>query len=451
MPQTDHRFLGEPIGLAYLAFSEAWERFSYYGMSALLVLYMTEQLLLPGHVGHIAGFGVFRAAVEAVAGPQSPRGLASLIFGLYGGLIHLTPLVGGFLADRWLGARRTVTLGAVLLCLGHFAMALDAGFLLALTLLILGSGCVKGNISAQVGALYDRRDEAGRSRGFVIFNLGINIGATAGPLLCGLLAQLYGWHAGFAAAGALMLLALAIYLSGRRYFAIDPARAPSTRPAAGPVGQAERGRALLLTLVVAATIFSSIAYFQTGAVGQIWIRESVDLGTPLGPFPVPWFHSVDSLLTVVGVAPLLALWAWQDRRGRATGDFAKIATGAAIATVSSALLVVACLTTPADARVALAWPLACRAGMGIAFLYYWPTLLSLVSRKAPPALVSTLLGVVFLSLFVANLAMGWIGSFYDRLGPISFWSLNTAIGAVGVAATLVLARAFKRLPSWSET
>jgi len=163
-------FMGHPKGLFYLAFTEAWERFSFYGMTALVVLYMVDLLLLPGHVEHIGGFGRFRAAVESVVGPLSTQALASQIFGLYSGFVYFTPLLGGMIADRWIGQRNAVVIGALSMSAGHIAMSFDQSFLLALLLLVIGSGFLKGNISAQVGALYPREDEARRTRGFIIFS-----------------------------------------------------------------------------------------------------------------------------------------------------------------------------------------------------------------------------------------------------------------------------------------
>jgi POT family proton-dependent oligopeptide transporter len=213
-PAIRGTFLGEPRALAYLAFTEAWERFSYYGMTALLVLYMSKSLLLPGHVENIRGFSAFRAGIEGVFGPLSTAALASQIYGLYTGFIYFTPVLGGWIADRWIGSRKAVVLGALLMSGGHIAMAFDASFLLALTLLIVGCGLLKGNISNQVGSLYPENDGAARTRGYAIYSFGINVGAVAGPLLCGLLAQLYGWHAGFGLAGILMLIGLFTYMAG---------------------------------------------------------------------------------------------------------------------------------------------------------------------------------------------------------------------------------------------
>ena len=219
--------MGHPRGLFYLAFTEAWERFSYYGMTALVVLYMVNQLLLPGHVEHIAGFAQFRAIVESMVGPLSTQALASQIFGLYTGFVYFTPLLGGQIADRWIGQRNAVVIGALLMSGGHLAMASEQTFLLALLLLVVGSGLLKGNISAQVGALYPRNEEALRTRGFTVFSMAINVGAVTGPLLCGLLAQVYGWDYGFGIAAIFMLTGLATYLSGYRLSA-------RTCPAAHP-------------------------------------------------------------------------------------------------------------------------------------------------------------------------------------------------------------------------
>src|SRR6185312_11425031 len=190
-PPRKGTFFGEPRALAYLSFTEAWERFSYYGMTALLVLYMTQALFMPGHVENIAGFATFRAGLESVFGPLSTLALASQIYGLYTGFVYFTPVFGGLIADRWLGRRKAVMLGAVLMSGGHIAMAFDQSFLLALFLLIVGCGLLKGNISTQVGQLYAEDDGPGRTRGYSIFSMGINVGATLGPLICGLLAQIY--------------------------------------------------------------------------------------------------------------------------------------------------------------------------------------------------------------------------------------------------------------------
>ncbi|MGZ3351237.1 MAG: peptide MFS transporter, partial [Xanthobacteraceae bacterium] len=207
-------FLGHPRGLAVLFATESWERFSYFGNAALVVLYMVKYLLEPGRVEAVLGFGAVKAALEFLFGRLDPQPLASQIFGFYTGLAYFMPVLGGLIADRLLGQRRTVIIGGVLMAIGHFMMAFETLFLLALLMLILGIGAFKPNISTQVGALYPPADTR-RDRAYSIFYLGINIGAFLAPLVCGTLAVQYGWHAGFGAAGVGMLVSLGIYLGGR--------------------------------------------------------------------------------------------------------------------------------------------------------------------------------------------------------------------------------------------
>ncbi len=198
-------FLGHPRGLTFLFTTEMWERFSFYGMRALLVRYMVKYLLLPGH-DDVIGLGVLRGVLENMFGPLGVQPFASQIYGLYTGFVYLTPLFGGWLADHVLGQRRTVILGAVLMAVGHFIM-----FLPALITLVLGNGAFKPNISTQVGGLCAAGDHR-RDRAYSIFYVGINVGAFLAPLVCGTLGEEAGWHYGFDAAGVGMMIALAIYL-----------------------------------------------------------------------------------------------------------------------------------------------------------------------------------------------------------------------------------------------
>src|SRR5207342_407147 len=204
-------FLEHPRGLAFLFTTEMWERFSYYGMRALLVLYMTKHLLAPEQAGNVLGLAGVRSALEAAFGPLEMQPLSSQIYGLYTALVYLTPIFGGLLADRVLGQRRTVILGAILMAIGHFLMAVEQLFLFALGALILGNGAFKPNISTQVGGLYAPGDPR-RDRAFSIFYVGINVGAFLAPLVCGTLGEMLGWRYGFAAAGVGMLISLAVYL-----------------------------------------------------------------------------------------------------------------------------------------------------------------------------------------------------------------------------------------------
>src|SRR5437016_12870570 len=202
---------GHPRGLTFLFATEMWERFSYYGMRALLVLYMVRLLLLPGHVENVIGLSALKYLLESIFGPLGVQPFASQVYGLYTGLVYLTPVFGGMLADRVLGQHRTILLGAAMMALGHFMMAFEPLFLLALTMLILGNGAFKPNMSAQVGGLYTPGDQR-RDRAYSIFYVGINLGAFLAPLVCGTLGEEVGWHYGFGAAGVGMIIGLITYL-----------------------------------------------------------------------------------------------------------------------------------------------------------------------------------------------------------------------------------------------
>jgi len=420
-------FFGHPKGLFFLAFTEGWERFSYYGMTALLALYMVNQLLLPGHVEHVAGFAAFRGVLESVTGPLSTLALASLIFGLYSGFVYFTPVFGGLVADRFIGQRNAIVIGALSMTGGHIAMAFDQTFLLALLLLVVGSGFLKGNISAQVGALYPQDDEARRTRGFVIFSTAINIGAVFGPLLCGLLAQVYGWHAGFGIAAVFMLGGLATYLFGYRYL---PAKVERRRETKTQLSSDDWRTVSALIAVLAMTVFQSASYYQLYNVFKIWLQDHVDLRVGGFSIPVPWFQSVDSLASIIAVPVLFGLWRWQSSRRGEPGDLAKIAIGAWLAATSHLMLVVGIFLSRGG-LVHPIWPTLCAIGMGVGFIYQWPTVLALVSRAAPAAVNATMMGIAFTSLFVSNNLVGWIGGFYETMGPMQFWLLHAGIAAAG--------------------
>jgi len=437
----DATFLGQPKGLFYLAFTEAWERFSFYGMTALVVLYMVNQLLLPGHVEHIGGFSGFRAALESLVGPLSTQALASQIFGLYSGFVYFTPLLGGMIADRWIGQRNAVVIGALSMSGGHIAMTFDQSFLLALLLLVVGSGFLKGNISAQVGALYPPEDEARRTRGFVIFSTGINIGAVVGPLLCGLLAQVYGWHYGFGIAAIFMLLGLATYLYGYRYL---PARVARRKFEGARLTAAERGIVYALIAVMIITIFQSTSYYQLYNVNPIWIQQHVRAEVGSFRVPVPWYQSLNSLFSIVGVPLVFWIWRYQASRRREPGELAKIGIGAWMAAASN-LILVAAIIASGNAPIHPMWPFLYSAILGISFLYYWPTLLALVSRAAPAKVNATLMGLAFMSLFISNNLIGWIGGFYEKMTPAQFWAMHAAIGAMGGLLVVLFGRRLSRV------
>jgi POT family proton-dependent oligopeptide transporter len=325
---------------------------------------------------------------------------------------------------------------------GHLAMAFDVSFLLALMLLIVGCGLLKGNISTQVGELYTESDGEGRTRAFTIFSIGINVGAVTGPILVGLLAQLYGWHAGFGLAGILMLTGLATYIAGYRYYPPERPRARDRAPSA-PLNRQEIRTIVAIMIMAAITIFQTIAYYQNSNINLIWIDRAVDMDVLGFHVPVAWFNSVDSLVSIIAVPLLLPFWRWQGSRGIEPGDIEKIAIGAWIAALANLLLASACLL--GSSHISILAPLFYDILLGVAFLYYWPTLLALVSRTAPIQVRATLMGAIFLSLFIGDFVIGWLGEYYERMSPAEFWAMHAGIAATGGVLAFALRRPLRSL------
>lgn len=422
-----------PRGLLFLSFTEVWERFSFYGMQALLVLYMVDQALTPGHIETIAGMGGFRGGIEAVFGPLSIQALSSQIFGLYTAFVYFTPLIGGWIGDQVLGQRRTVMLGALLMAAGHLLMALESAFLVALLLLILGSGCLKGNISAQVGALYDR-DDPRRTPAFSLFNLAINIGAFVAPLACGTVGELYGWHYGFSLAALGMLIGVGVYAAGGKYLPPDTLKRGEVRPGLEPGD----GRILLLLgAVLALGTFFSVAYAQEFDVFNLWARTYTDRHIFGFEMPVTWYPAFDGLFIVAFTPLVLRFWAAQARRGKPSTDLARIGWSGVMGALGMGALAVASMIAAAGGKPGVGWGVFCFAMFGLGFIYNWPTTLALCSRLAPKALGGVIMGIAFLTAFVSNFLAGWLGAYYEKMSPQNFWLLHAAIAVAG--ALLVFA------------
>ena len=439
-PAADDRaFLGHPKGLAYLAFMEAFERFSFYGMQALLVLYMTSQLLHAGHVEHVAGFAAFRAGLTRVFGPMSPQAVSSEVFGLYAGFCSFTPVFGGIVGDRLLGQKRAVLLGGAMMAAGHFLMAFEAPFLLALTLLMLGCGLLKGNISAQVGNLYRGADRR-RTDAFQLFYMAANVGVFTAPLVCGTLGETVGWHWGFGAAGVGMLISLAIYVAGYGRLPPDtlPPRGERRKEAARLTRRDVPALAAMGVLLVVVALFW-VANGEVLNAYMIWARSHLD--RQLGPLtlPVTWLQAVSALVGI-GMAPvLIGLWTAQARRGREPSALGKMAMGCGLAVAAYGLLALACAVSGAR-PVPLAWALGFHLIVQTGYLFVYPIGMALFSRAAPPAINSLMIGVYFLSVFAGSLLVGWVGQFYEKLSAPAFWLLHCAAAGAGAAIILILWR-----------
>jgi proton-dependent oligopeptide transporter, POT family len=426
-------FLGHPRGLTVLFATEAWERFSYYGNAALVVLYMVKYLLDPGRVEAVLGFGAVKAALEFMFGRLEPQPLASQLFGFYTGLAYFMPVVGGLVADRLIGQRRTVVIGGVLMAIGHFMMAFETMFLVALLFLILGIGAFKPNISTQVGALYPPGDRR-RDRAYSIFYVGINVGAFLAPLVCGALAAQYGWHYGFGAAGIGMLVSLAIYLYGTRMLPPDPLRradASEKRPLAPP----ERRAVLMLVSVCALVTLFWAAYDQQGNTILLWAEDltdrSIDLGLWRGEVPSPWFLALNPLMIFLLTPVVVRLWAKQGERGVEPSPISKMAFGC-LCVVLANLLMAAAAT--AAGKASMLWLVGYFLLATVGELHLAPVGLALISKLAPARLLSVMMGVWFACTLPADILGGFLGGFWSTMAKTNFFLLIAAVAAVGGAA-----------------
>ncbi len=317
-PTQPRTLLGHPPGLFILFFTEMWERFSYYGMRSLLVLFMVDHLFLRPDVGQeVLGFNAIKGTLESIFGPLAAQPLSSQIYGLYTAFVYLTPLFGGILADRWLGRRKTVVLGAALMAIGHFLMAVENLFFIALLFLIMGNGAFKPNISTQVGDLYPPGDPR-RDRAFTIFYMGINLGAFFSPLICGTLGQRLGWHYGFGAAGVGMVLGLILYLWGRKFLAPEViARTKEERKQERrPLSKDEWRRVWALVVLCGLNIVFWGVYEQQGNTMQLWADRNTNWNFFGFEVPSTWYQAFNPMIIFI-FAPLLNMfWAWQAGRKR---------------------------------------------------------------------------------------------------------------------------------------
>ena len=438
---ADRAFLGHPKGLAVLAFTEAWERFSFYGMQTLLVLYMMDKLLLPGAAGHVLGLGVLRGGLESVIGPLSTQAFASMIFGLYSGLAYFLPVFGGLIGDRWAGQHLMVMTGAVLMAVGHLLMAFAAPFLIALGLLIVGSGCLKGNISTQVGSLYAPGDRR-RTDAFQIFAFGINIGAVAAPLLCGTLGELYGWHYGFGLAGVGMVIGLVIYLAGRRYLPPDLRKVAATGPRARLTREDWKVIGALAFVLLVVTLYLTPGG-QLGNTYPLWVRVHVDRHVGRFEIPVTWFLSFTAIASLFLPPMILRLWRYQAERGREPDEIGKLRVGLAVATVTYTLLAV--LAWVIGDGISWLWLILYHSLFALAYLFIWPVGMSLFARAAPPAVNAMFIGIFYTSVFFANNIVGVVGGFYSRMAPPAFWGLQAVIGFAGFLLIALFGAPIRRI------
>jgi proton-dependent oligopeptide transporter, POT family len=437
--------LGHPPGLFVLFFAEMWERFSYYGMRSLLVLYMMNKLIphtLSG--GYVFGFGVLKSWLESVFGPLGIQPLSSQIYGLYTGFVYFTPFFGGILADKIIGQRKSVFIGGILMGIGHFLLISEITFLPGLFFLILGNGCFKPNISTQVGNLYPKGDPR-RDGAFTIFYMGINLGAFFSPLVCGTLGQVYGWEYGFMAAGIGMFLGLFVYLWGQRFLAADNlTKTKATDVTPKPLTTKEwKGIGGLAVLGVLNIVFWGV-YEQQGNTIQIFADRNTNWTVFGWTMPSTWFQSFNPLFIFI-LAPLFNMfWAWQSKRKKEPTSIAKMAIGATLLGLGFVPLMLITQGLGDTQKIGFLWLVSCTLIYTIGELYLSPIGLSLVTKVAPARLVSMLMGVWFLSNFLGNYLTGYLGTYYEKMPHDAFFLMLTILAVLTGAAIFALNRPLKK-------
>jgi len=410
-------WFGQPRGLTILFLTNMWEQFSYFGMRALLVYYMTTTML----------FGQEKA---------------SSIYGFYTAFAYFTPIIGGTIADRWLGKRRAVIIGAAIMAAGHFMMAFQPAFYFALATIALGNGLFLPTLPSQINDLY-KADDPRRPWAYNVYYVGVNLGAFLAPLICGFLGESYGWHWGFGAAGVGMLAGLVIYVWGQPYLPVERNEGEPALPASK---QAHRGRdtvLLLLGIGLAVTIFRG-AYEQIGNTFALWMRDDVDRvigGVEIG---AAMFFSLNPLLVMVMTPLLLARWKKQAEQGRELSPTQKMACGALIV-AASYLLIAGAEAFSGGGRAHWLWLLTYFVIFTLGELYILPNGLGVFARLAPPKLGATTVASWYLAIFSGSLLAGQVGRLWSHLGHIQFFVLLAAIASAAAILLYLLDRPTRRI------
>ena len=403
-------WFGQPRGLTILFLTNMWETFSYYGMRALLVYYMTKQLLIS-------------------------QEHSSLIYGTYTSFAYFTPIVGGAIADRYLGKKWAVIIGATTMAAGHFMMAFEPLFYFALATIAVGNGLFLPSLPSQINDLYGP-DDPRRGWAYNVYYVGVNVGGFLAPLVCGTLGETYGWHYGFGAAGVGMLAGLLIYLWGGRYLPESQAKATPAELAPRPSGSWRDAFMLLLGVGLAVTVFRG-AYEQVGNTVALWI-ESANRHVGDREIPMTWFQSLNPLL-VIGLTPiLLARWKRRAAAGAEHSPLQKMAVGAMIVGGAYALLALAAAVSPTGAS--WRWVVAYFFVLTLGELYILPTGLGLFARLAPPKLGATTVAAWYLAIFTGSMTAGFIGSWNSSFRPPLFFLLLTGVASLAAVILLSLDR-----------
>jgi POT family proton-dependent oligopeptide transporter len=410
---------GHPPGLTVLFTTQMWAEFSFFGLQALLVYYMTKEL----------GFS---------------QAKSSLIYGAYGGAAFFSPVFGGLIADRWLGRTKSVIIGGIMMMFGHFAMAFEGLLFPALALVALGNGLFIPPLAIQVGSLYGDGDPR-KAYAYSAYYMGINLGGLLAPLVCGTLGELYGWHWGFTAAGVGMAIGLAVYCSFLRLLPPEPTRSAIAAEEKASSAPIIREHVAILLVMIAMVVLFRVGYEQSGNVIALWVADRTDrsldlLGWQL-TIPATWFQSINPLLIILGTPLLIRVWRRRKAKENVPHLLRRMAIGCLIAASALLVMVAAALASgPEGARVSSLWVLSYFVLLTLGELFVIPVGLTLVESLAPIRFASMAMGAWYIAKFLGSLLAGIMGAYWLIIPPSAFFALGMTSTLVAAASLYLMAR-----------
>lgn len=437
--------LGHPKGLYILFFTELWERFSYYGMRAILVLFLTSTV-----AGDNPGFGWTNA--EAIN-----------LYGWYTMMVYVMSMAGGWVADKYWGQKRTVLIGGILLCFGHGVLAVESiwAFYLGLSLIVLGVGGLKPNISTMVGGLYPPGDDR-RDKGFTIFYIGINLGAFLSALVVGYVGEVHGWHYGFGLAGIGMVVGQLVFMWGQQFLkgigeatqGLTPAEQAAKKQ---PLSQVERDRIKVMILSFLLIIVFWGAFEQAGGLMNIYTKEKTDLSLGftlpllnLDAIPASWFQSVNAFFIITLGVPIASFWIWWRKKGKETSSLLKMAIGVIIMGWGFLFMSAASLEFEASGSSAMYWLILAYLFHTVGELCASPVALSFITKLAPLKYASLMMGVYFAATGLGNKLAGFLGEYSQSAGELEIFTGIAMFCTLAGVLVIALLKPLKRLTHGAE-
>lgn len=402
---------GHPVGLYVLFFTEMWERFSYYGMRALLVLYLTSK------------------TTDSNYGLGWSQGDALALYGWYTALVYIMSIPGGILADKFLGQKKSVILGAILLVIGHCVLAYEAmwAFYTGLAFIILGVGCLKPNISTMVGGLYKKGDVR-RDKGFTLFYIGINVGAFLSGIVVGYVGEVHGWHYGFGLAGLLMIIGLIQFLAGQKYlvhvgnYLGKSDNAEDQDAYKRPLNKVEKDRIIVLLISFLLIIAFFAAFEQAGGLMNIYAREKTNRMLMGWEVPATWFQSLNSFFIISLGVGIAAFWAKRKLKGTEASSLYKMILGLGITGIGFLFMSAAAAQYDSTGTSAMYWLVLAYLFHTVGELCLSPVSLSFVTKLAPAKYASIMMGIYFATTGLGNKAAGLLGESSTLFGEFKVFT-----------------------------